>query len=574
MTSSRAVIPVLVLMLAAGIAAQQQNASTPQGGKATHPAQAKTPEMPPATPPETPETAPPAQAPAVPGATPSAIPTTPQAPGAHTEAAAPGLLEVTGETHFDMTEHPPAVTHHRLLVNGRELRYTATAGQLPIHDAGGKTQALMFYVAYTLDGAAPGQRPLTFAFNGGPGSASMWLHMGALGPRRVVLEKQGFLPEAPYRLEDNANTLLDRTDLVLIDAVGTGFSRPATAAEGKKFWSVKGDIESFGEFIRLYITRNERWSSPLFLFGESYGTTRAGGVSAWAADHGISFNGIVLLSTVLSFETLEFEKTNDLPYPLILPSYAMVASWHHKLAPELSGDMDRTRKEVEQWASHDYSLALAEGDALTADERQKVIADLARYTGLAPEFIDQSNLRVDVGGFTHHLLAAQKLRVGRLDGRFEGPDPNGYEDTPFYDPTSMVTPPFNSVLNDYLRRELGYKTEMPYYISAHAAFGPAFKWDWGSSGEGFPDTASSLRQALVKNRWLKVLVLEGYYDLATPYYAVNYSMNHLDLPAEYRRNISFATYSAGHMVYLDSQSRVKMASDVDRFIDACVAPAQ
>jgi carboxypeptidase C (cathepsin A) len=329
------------------------------------------------------------------------------------------------EQHFDMTEVAPVITHHQIQVNGRALHYTATAGHMPIKNATGKTEAMMFYVAYTLDNADINQRPLTFAFNGGPGAASIWLHMGALGPRRVVLQKEGFMPAAPYRFTDNASTLLDKSDLVFVDAIGTGFSRPLNVDVGKKFWSVKGDLESFGEFVRLYITRNERWSSPLFLFGESYGTTRAAGISGYLASKGISFNGIVLLSTVLSFETLEFNKTNDVPYPLILPSYTMIAAYHHKLAPDLAQNLERTRGEVEQWASNEYTRALAKGDALSAQERQTIIDTLARYTGLSKEFIDESNLRVDVAGFTHRLLADQKLRVGRLDGRFVGPDPEG-----------------------------------------------------------------------------------------------------------------------------------------------------
>ena len=495
-------------------------------------------------------------------------PTAHPAPTPHPEHATAG--EEAKDLHFDMTEVAPVVTHHQVQAGGRTLHYTATAGHLPIKDAAGTTDALMFYVAYTIDGGSPGERPLTFAFNGGPGSASIWLHMGVLGPRKVVLEKEGFLPAAPYRLEDNASTLLDKSDLVLVDAIGTGFSRPSSTATGKKFWGVKGDIESFGEFIRLYITRNERWSSPLFLLGESYGTTRAAGISGYLSDRGISFNGIVLLSTVLSFETLEFNKTNDLPYALILPSYAMIAAYHHKLAPELSGNPEQLRKEVEQWASQDYMLALAKGDSLTAAERQPVIDRLARYTGLNKEFLDESNLRVDVRGFTHRLLADRKLRVGRLDGRFTGPDPSGFEDTPFYDPTITVQPPFTSVFNDYVRRELGYKTDTPYYVMAHDAWGTAFEWNWGSGIQGFPDTATALRQAMVKNRYLKVLVIEGYYDLATPYYAANYSMDHLDLTPDYRKNISYTTDPAGHMVYLDSPSLVKMKSDVAAFIDASV----
>lgn len=469
--------------------------------------------------------------------------------------------------HFDMTEVPPVVTHHQITMNGHVLHYTATAGKLPINDATGKTQALMFYVAYTLDNTDLSRRPLTFAFNGGPGSASIWLHMGALGPRKVVLQKQGFMPAAPYRLEDNANTLLDRSDLVMVDAIGTGFSRPADMAAAKKYWSVAGDIESFGEFIRMYITRNERWSSPLYLFGESYGTTRSAGVAGYLSDKGISFNGIVLLSTVLAFETLEFNKTNDEPYPLILPSYAMIAAYHRKIAPELAENLERTRHEVEQWASTEYRRALAKGDELTPEERQTVIDKLARYTGLSKEIIDQYNLRVDVQGFTHYLLADQKLRVGRLDGRYTGPDPEGFEETRFFDPTSAETgPPFTSVFNEYIRRELNYRTDMPYYVMAHEAWGPAFDWNWGSAVKGFPDTASALRAAMVKDPYLKVRVLEGYYDLATPYYAADYTMNHLDLSTPYHNNISYARFASGHMVYLDSDSLKQMKENVAAFI--------
>jgi carboxypeptidase C (cathepsin A) len=472
------------------------------------------------------------------------------------------------EMHFDMTETAPVVTHHQITVGGRVLRYAATAGRLPIKNDSGNTEALMFYVAYTLDDANADDRPLTFAFNGGPGAASFWLHMGALGPRKVAMGKEGFLPPAPYRFTNNASTLLDKTDLVLVDAIGTGYSRPSDMTTAKKFWSVKGDIASFGEFVRLYITRNERWSSPLYLFGESYGTTRSAGVSGYLSSRGINFNGIVLLSTVLNFETLEFTKTNDVPYPLILPSYMMIAAYHHKLAPDLSRDLEKSRSEVEHWASNDYSRALAKGDALTSQERQSVVDQLARYTGLSKEIIEQANLRIDVATFTHYLLADQKLRAGRLDGRYAGPDPDGFMQTRFFDPTSAQTEaPFTSAFYQYVRRELEYKTDMPYYTSAHDGFGPAFDWNWGSAAEGFPDTASALREAMVKNSYLKVRVLEGYYDLATPYYAANYTMDHLDLPQRYRDNISYASFDSGHMVYLNPDSLVKMKKDVASFID-------
>jgi carboxypeptidase C (cathepsin A) len=470
------------------------------------------------------------------------------------------------EEHYDVSEKAPVVTHHQITLGGKVLKYTATTGRLPIERGDGKVEAEMFFVAYTLDGEDANRRPLTIAFNGGPGSASIWLHMGALGPRRVVLEPDGFMPPPPYRVEDNQSTLLDKSDLVLVDAIGTGFSRAADEELGKKFWGVKGDIEAFSEFIRLYITRNERWSSPLFLLGESYGTTRAAGVAGYLADHGISFNGITLLSTVLNFETLEDTKTNDQPYILLLPSFTMIAGYHHKLAPDLAQDMIKARQESEQFASGEYAKALAQGDALSLDERQRIVDQLARLTGLSKDVIDEANLRIDVPKFTHYLMIDQKLRVGRLDGRFIGPDPDGLLDTRFYDPTTpAIQPPYTSVFNNYVRTELGYKTDMPYYVFAQQT---GFdKWEWGSAINGFPDTASALRQAVVKNPYLKVLVMEGYYDLATPYYAANFTFDHLDLGPKYRANISFATYEAGHMVYLSNEGVKKMKSDQVKFME-------
>jgi len=471
------------------------------------------------------------------------------------------------EEHFDMTEIAPVVTHHQISLDGKTLKYTATAGRLPIKRGDGKIEAEMFFVAYSADGQDASKRPLTFAFNGGPGSATIWLHMGALGPKHVALTADGVLPAAPYRVEDNPYTLLDKSDLVMVDAIGTGFSRAENMDTSKKFWGVKGDIEAFSEFIRMYLSRYERWSSPLFLLGESYGTTRAAGISGHLSELGINFNGITLLSMVLNFQTLEDTKTNDEPYIYLIPSYTMIAGYHHKLPSDLLQDLNKARQEAEQWAVGEYARALAKGDAMTAAERDKVVTDMARYTGLTKEVIDQANLRIDVPKFTHYLLLDQKVRVGRLDGRYTGPDPDGLLDTRFYDPTEAnIMAPYNTVFNNYVRTELGYKTDMPYYVFAQQQ-GFEDKWDWGSAGEGFPDTASALRRAVVKNPYLKVLVMEGYYDLACPYFAANYTIDHLNLPEKYRAQISYATYESGHMVYLHQSSLKKMKGDESGFIE-------
>ena len=520
------------------------------------------------------------QTPATPPQTPAEHPqreeraTQPSTPPSQPEPAQPGGAprEEIRPMHFDMTEVPPVVTHHEIRLDGKVLKYTATVGRLPIKDAEGKIEAEMFFEAYTLDGADPATRPVTFAYNGGPGSASIWLHMGALGPRKVVLQPEGWLPQSPYRLEDNPNTPLDKTDLVLVDAIGTGYSRPADQNAARKFWNMSGDIEAFGEFMRLYISRYERWLSPLYLFGESYGTTRSAGLAGHLNSQGINFNGIVLLSTVLNFETLDSSFTNDVPYPMLLPSFTSIAWYHKKLPPDLMQDPNRARQESMQFALGEYTQALASGDTLTPEQRQNIIDKLNRYTGISKEVIEWSNLRLDVVTFTHFLLADQRLRVGRLDGRFKGPDPDGFMNTRFFDPSSAETgPPFTSVFNDYVRRELNYKVDMPYYVSGEQS--GLFQWSFNApagphGGPGMLETSTPLREAVVKDRYLKILNMEGFYDLATPYLAAWYTFDHLDLPPEFRKNISHAQYESGHMVYLDSKSHAKMKQDFSNFIEA------
>jgi carboxypeptidase C (cathepsin A) len=472
------------------------------------------------------------------------------------------------EEHYDVSEVAPVITHHQIALNGKTLSYTATTGRLPIKRGDGKIEAEMFFVAYTVDGQEAAKRPLTFSFNGGPGSASVWLHMGALGPKRVVMQANGFMPAAPYRLENNPDTLLDRSDIVMVDAMATGYSRAATAELTKKFLGVKGDVQAFGEFIRLYLSRYDRWSSPLFLLGESYGTTRAAGLAGYLADHGIAFNGVTLLSMAVDFQTLEWNKSNDLPYELLVPTFNMIAGYHHKLSADSTQDVAKMRDEVVRWSENDYALALSKGDALTPDEHRKIVDQLSRYIGLRPEVIEAHDLRIDVPTFTKELLLDQKLISGRLDGRFTSPNPGG--DDHFYDPTSAaILPPYTSAFNNYLRTELNYKSDMPYRVFAYDQ--PGFQsWEWGNAVEGFPSTAGGLRSAMIKNPYMKILVMEGYYDLATPFAAANRTMDHLDLSPQFRQSISYATYNAGHMVYVDRAEHDKMKKDLVDFMQKCL----
>jgi carboxypeptidase C (cathepsin A) len=486
-----------------------------------------------------------------------------------------GAKQPTGKTDEKAKEEktkeddkPPVVTHHEIRIHGNSLKYTATTGMMPISDEDGTVEAHIFFIAYTLDNPPAGARPLTFCFNGGPGSSSVWLHMGAIGPRKVKLNPDGDMPHPPFELEDNQDTWLDQTDLVFIDPVGTGYSRPMKKELGKKFWGMQGDIASVGQFIRLYLSRNERWTSPLFIAGESYGTTRAAGLSGYLINNGVALNGIVLVSTVLNFETLEFTPGNDMPYVLHLPTYTATAWYHKKLPADLQQqDLSKTLTEIEQWASNDYALALAKGDSLTAAESASVVDHLSRYTGLSKTYVDLANLRVKQWEFCKELLRDQNRTVGRLDARFKGMDESGISEAPNYDPSeAVIRPPFTSVFNNYVRAELGYKTDKQYYI-----LGGGFReWEWGSAGQGFPNVSAQLRNAFVKNKYMKVLVAEGYFDLATPFYAVDYTLAHLGLDPSLRGNISTAQFDAGHMVYIDSKSLDKLKRDVAAFMQSAM----
>src|SRR5580765_3008983 len=360
------------------------------------------------------------------GRRPAQQPTPTPAATASPGATSSQQSRATQERPSPSPEEPPVVTHHEIRVGGKMLRYTATVGMMPIKNRDGETEARIFFMAYTLDDAGSrNRRPMTFSFNGGPGSASVWLHLGAIGPRRVPMNPDGTMPPPPYQLVDNEYTWLNQTDLVFIDPVGTGYSRAVRPDLAAKFFGLNGDIESVGEFIRMYLTRYERWTSPLFLAGESYGTTRASALSGYLIGRGIAFNGIVLISTIMNFETTDFAAGNDLPYVMYLPSYAATAWYHKKLSSDLqSKSVQQIVAEVEQWAANDYSLALGKGDRLTGPERQDVIAKLAHYTGLSTQFIDNANLRVSLSLFRKELLRSEKRSIGRLDARFKGYDAN------------------------------------------------------------------------------------------------------------------------------------------------------
>ncbi len=467
-------------------------------------------------------------------------------------------------------EAAPVVTHHELRLGSRLLKYTVTSGLMPLRDEQGEVEARVFFMAYTLDrSGGPETRPLMFSFNGGPGSSSVWLHLGTLGPRRVKMEADGSMPAPPYKLVDNEHTWLDLTDLVFIDPVGTGYSRPAKPELGKKFWGLKGDLESVGEFIRLYLTRHERWASPLFLVGESYGTTRAAGLSGLLIERGIAFNGIVLVSSILNFQTARFTPGNDLPYPLFLPTYTATAHYHKALADDLQRDLRATLREVEAWAAGAYTQALAKGDRLTPDERRDVAERLARYTGLSREYVEQSDLRVEIGKFRKELLRARGQSTGRLDSRFLGVDPSGTDAEPDFDPSmAAIRPPYTAAFNDHVRRALRYETDTTYHILGG---GLNTAWDFGPAADGFPDTSAALRDALARNPDMRVYVASGLYDLATPYFATEYTLAHMGLGAA-RARIRTGEYAAGHMMYIHEGELARLKTEVAAFMKEALAP--
>lgn len=467
-------------------------------------------------------------------------------------------------------DEPTSVTKHSIRAGSRTLNYTVTTGYLPIREERtGETEAKLFYMAYKLDNAGSAEkRPLMFSFNGGPGSASVWLHLGALGPKRVKMLDNGFMPPPPYELVENEYTWLTETDLVFIDPVGTGFSRAVDPKKSEKFFGVNGDIQSVGEFIRLYLTRNERWSSPLFLVGESYGTTRAAGLSGYLFERGIAFNGIALVSNVMNFQTIRFADGNDGPLTFIFPSYAATAWYHKKLNADLqSKPLATILREAEDFAINEYGPALTRIDQLTAQEKQNLLDKFSKYSGLSKTFVDQNNFRVDLGEFQKELLRDKRLTAGRLDSRFTGFDTNAAGNNPDFDPSmTAIRTPYTATFNDYVRRELGFKTDLEYYILGGGITSP---WNWNTNN-AYANTSIPLSSAMRKNPYMKVFVASGYYDMATPYFATDYTLSNMNLEPPLRKNVSVKYYEAGHMMYIEKNSLKQLKDDVSAFIQSSV----
>jgi carboxypeptidase C (cathepsin A) len=489
-----------------------------------------------------------------------------------TKAAQKESGEKKAEKEEKKEEDKPVTTQHELRLPGRVLKYSVTTGLMPLKNEQPEVEAHVFFMAYSAERpGGPSMRPLMFSFNGGPGSSSVWLHLGALGPRRVKMLDDGSMPAPPYKLVDNEHTWLDLTDLVFIDPVGTGYSRATKPELGKKFWGLQGDLESVGEFIRLYLTRYERWSSPLFLVGESYGTTRAAGLSGHLVEQGIAFNGIVLVSSILNFQTARFTKGNDTPYPLFLPSYTATAWFHKKLPPDLQArPLEAVLDEARAFAGGEYTVALAKGDRLEAGERAALVEKLGRLTGLGKAWLDEANLRVEIQQFCKELLRSEKRTVGRLDSRFKGIDEDAVGESPDFDPSlAAIRPPYTAMFNDYVRRQLGYKDDRHYYILGGGITAP---WDFGPGGGGFADTSEALRSAFSKNPSMRVFVASGYYDLATPFFATEYTLAHMGLDASQRSRITTGEYEAGHMMYIHAGELGRLKKDVAAFLEAALRP--
>lgn len=467
-------------------------------------------------------------------------------------------------------------------VEGRRIDYKAVAGTLVLHDSGDKEDeptVSMFYAAYFKKGAEPGKRPITFIYNGGPGSATVWLHMGAFGPKRVVTSDDRHTPAAPYGLVNNDYSLLDASDLVFIDAPGAGFSR-LIAADGDKdkrdeqmkdrkktIYGVDGDGHAFAQFVTQFLSKYGRWNSPKYLFGESYGTTRSAVLAnILENEDSVDLNGVILLSQILNFDTsIDGPEDNpgvDLPYELALPTFAATAFYHHRL-PQQPAALEPFLDEVQRFALGEYAEALMAGARLDDPRRQAVAEKLHQYTGLPVAYLLKADLRVSGGMFEHELQGDGDLTTGRLDSRFSGPSLDPLSKGSEYDPqSSAISSAYVAAFNDYVRRQLKFGEGRQYRLYADIK-----EWDFKHHGhDGAVNVMPDLATAMKTNPGLKVFLNGGYYDLATPYFAADYEMQHLPIPAALQRNISYAWYPSGHMVYAHEDSLKKLHDNVARFI--------
>ncbi len=470
----------------------------------------------------------------------------------------------------------PSVTQHTIRVGGRMLNYTATAAVMPMKEDSGKLLANMFYIAYTLNGVTDRtRRPLLFSFNGGPGSSSVWMHMGFLGPRKAVFDEEGRALQPPYKLEDNENSILDEADIVFIDPIATGYSRMAPGEEPHKYHGVIEDLDSVAEFIRSYVTKNGRWDSPKFIIGESYGTTRAAGLTGYLlSKHNMYLNGTILVSSM----TLGVRLGSDMETALILPHYTATAWYHKKLPADLLAKPIRMAlDESEKFALGEFLGALAKGNALTVQERDDIAAKLARFSGLSAEYLKRSNLRVDAMQFRKELLRDEGLVVGRLDSRYTGVDKSSAGEYPEDDPAmSDWNGGFTGAVNQYFKNELKVETDLSYNIFGDVGFWRGmnmFGEMQAAGGQMFgrmEGVGEMLRQAMVQNRFQKVLVLAGYYDGGCDYFSAEYAFSHLDPAGTAKDRVKFAYYECGHMIYMRKADLAKAKGDLTEFIRSCL----
>ncbi len=462
-----------------------------------------------------------------------------------------------------------SVTEHSIILDGRTIPYRATASTLLLKNDKGEPIALMYSVAYTRsDVSDPSRRPIAFLYNGGPGAASLWLHMGAFGPKRVLLNGTSAIPPAPYKLVDNADSLLDTTDLVFIDAIGTGYSHSVGKAHNQDFYGTERDTTSFAQFIHTYLSRYNRWNSPKFLIGESYGTFRSAAVAHYLKSHySIDLNGIVLISSVLNLATISFSPANDSPCIFYLPSYAAVA-WYHKTLKPQPENLPAFIDEARSYAKSEYAAALFQGAKLPQDEKAAVAKKLSYFTGIDEDYWTKANLCVSEEKFDAELLRAQGLTMASLDPRFSGYDYDLLTEEGESDPMEDgIESAFTSLLNQYNHNELKFGLDKNYYNSRIEGHG----WEWKRpSDHGFPSapqTVTDLALTMISNPNLQVEVENGYFDLATPFFATESTMNHLGIPSQLQKNITLKYYNTGHMIYLQDEARRQLHNNIASFID-------